>query len=657
MSTTMRILGWKAEGLRCPDHEINCCRDDGQTYRVSLIQMPNGTGKTTTLQLLRAAISGSAAADRWSPSAVKELKKRGSDNSHGSFVLRLLLDRRRVTVIMAFDFEAGKISYKTTRGHGQVNGFDPPHDFRRFMNDNFAKFFVFDGELAQDLLDRDQVQADSVLEALFQISAIRSISAKIQTYWDESTRHVSATEERGLARRQNRLKVLRDRLAYLEGERNRLISAREERASNLERQRQRYDQEIKKEEARAQRIASATARVEKLEAAVREDSLEILETLRDPHAVSSVFAEMLQNFKLGLDRVKLPESAAREFFEELADELECVCGRMIDDDIRAVIRSRANGYLGSDDVSLLNSMKTLIFDAVGPSSDRAEKDLRKTLGELDDVIANAREAQNELESLRLEAEAEPAVRRAKEKIEELEEAITNTDALLERFESKEDTANDSDIWGIEVVARRLKDAEDKLAEITRTIRLKVKRDILVTVIEVAYQRGRDGIARDVCAQANERIAELLPYNQIVIDRVDQCLILSGQEGGSVGENLSVAYAFLATLFNRSEHQLPFVVDSPAGPIDLAVRPKIGELIPKLTGQFIAFTISSERENFVPGLKQASGGDIQFLTVFRKGSEALEGMGRATSNFLESSDGFVVHDEALFNNFQLDSEDA
>ena len=54
MPAVMRILGWKAQGLRCPDHEISCVDSSGNPYPVSLIQMPNGTGKTTTLDLLRA---------------------------------------------------------------------------------------------------------------------------------------------------------------------------------------------------------------------------------------------------------------------------------------------------------------------------------------------------------------------------------------------------------------------------------------------------------------------------------------------------------------------------------------------------------------------------------------------------------------------------
>ena len=69
--------------------------------------------------------------------------------------------------------------------------------------------------------------------------------------------------------------------------------------------------------------------------------------MRNPHSLSSSFAARMITLKDRLDRVKLPESAAREFFEELADEAECICGRPIDDDtIRAHIKGRAARYMG-----------------------------------------------------------------------------------------------------------------------------------------------------------------------------------------------------------------------------------------------------------------------------------------------------------------------
>jgi DNA sulfur modification protein DndD len=656
MPAVMKILGWSARGLRCPDHEIDCCDPHGNPHGIALVQMPNGTGKTTTLDLLRAALSGAGRDWGWERS--KEFQKKGGGGNDGTFEVRLLLNGRRVTIIMSFDFESGRVYYKTTRGPGQVDGFDPPVEFRRFMNQNFVNFFVFDGELAQNLLDKTYTDAEAVVESLFQINSFRVLAHRVDNYWQSRTERVSATEERGLVRRQNRLANLKSRLESLEKEKEALENQRDKAATALQRRQEGYDQEIKKEEARSKQLTKAEANLERLKAKVREHSLDVLDVMRDPHAMSSTFATVMFELKAGLDRVKLPESAAREFFEELAAEPECICGRPIDAQIREVIRSRAGQYLGSDDVSLLNSMKSAIQDAVGQSPKLPEQVLKDKMATLENIVVEERSALNELEQLRVEAErSDPAVKKAREEIEQLQQELSRLDQELDKFNGKDHEQGDDRTFGIEIIRKRIQDAEDKVAEITHTIQLKAKRDILINILNDAHGKARDGITGELCKEANQRILGLMPHNDISIDRIERSLVLHGQEGGSAGETLSVAYAFLATLFHRSDHQLPFVVDSPAGPIDLAVRPKIAALIPRLTDQFIAFTISSERDRFVPPLKKASEKGVQFITVFRKGSPELVDAARSTSSYLETDDGMIVCGESFFNSFQLESEES
>ncbi len=140
----------------------------------------------------------------------------------------------------------------------------------------------------------------------------------------------------------------------------------------------------------------------------------------------------------------------------------------------------------------------------------------------------------------------------------------------------------------------------------------------------------------------------MPDNAIRVEKIDRNLVLQDQDGGSVGETLSVAYAFLATLFNRADHQLPFIVDSPANPIDLRVRSKVAELIPRLTNQFIAFTISSERDGFLTPLEHATVKDgIQYLTLFRKGTDDLAKLASGEASVQESSDGICVTGAKIF----------
>lgn len=651
MTAVMKILGWKSEGLRCPDHEVDCCRDDGNTYAVSLIQMPNGTGKTTTLMLLRAALSGELTEE------VQSFKKRHSDIDYGRFSVTLLLNQRRVTITMFFDFQQNTVKFATTKDAGQVEGFVPPADFKRFLSPEFIKFFVFDGELAQHLLDKGQVQAENVLEVLFQINSLNTVSQEIRSYWDIRTARKGATEDRGLTRSQNKVMALRTRRDSLIDSRTKEQRLLDDIQVKLEEQRKEYETEIAKESNRTNAIDAARVKFNQAVTDVNNAALDLLDQMRDPHALSVVFARELSEFKAGLDRVKLPEGAAREFFEELAEEKLCVCGRPIDSHISAVIRERAQQYLGTDDVSLLNSLKSSIQESLGDSIDSTAMSVSTNIEELANLVTIRQNAQLELDELLNEAAAaDPKVREAAESSKKLESRVSSLKSVLMKYDDLDETKRDEDTYGIPVIRHRLEDAERRASEIAGTLILKDKRDTLTKIVESAYKYARKLITEEIIRETNERIARIMPSNDITIERIDNCLILGGQGGASMGETLSVAYAFLATLFHRAEHQLPFVVDSPAGSIDLEARPRIGELVPGLTGQFIAFTISSERNGFVPRLKSAANHDVLFLTIFRKGGASIRNSPKDGIIYDESDDGVTVKGESFFNEFQVDTED-
>lgn len=642
----MQLLGWKARGLRCPDHEIDCCKPNGQPYKVCLVQMPNGTGKTTTLTLLRAALSGTAA--QWDPERVRNFRKKGSTSSEGSFEVSLLLNGKRTTIVMNFEFESGRVQYKTTRDHGQVNRFNPPTQFRRFMDPNFVNFFIFDGELASNLLDKTHTDAQVVVENLFFIRTLHDLQAKVEEHWEDRARQVSATEQKGLTRRRNTLRRLEEDLENLEEKKRKLESEKSRISDTLEKQKGIYEQEISRIEERNAQLHDAKDEFTRLENETRTKALDILDQMRKPHALSEIFGAMLLQFKNSLDRVKLPESAAREFFEELANEAFCVCGREITDSIREEIRRRAAQYLASDDVSLLNAIKTDIQQVVGLSIVDDANQLKQMLASLEELIRRRDDARALLDELQRDIEqSDPRVMQVKESIDQYKTELEEVEEELAKFSNG--------TYDLEALKKSIEEARKDLAEITQTLEIRKKCDILKAILGEAAKQAQRGIVEAICDEANQRIRQLMPYNNIFISDINRSLVLDGQEGGSVGETLSVAYAFLSTLFDRSEHKLPFVVDSPAGAIDYAVRPRVGELIPHLGEQFIAFTISSERERFVQPLKSAAKGDVQFITLFRKGPAELEQIARQSGSYVETADGILVIGEPFFTQFQLDEE--
>lgn len=664
MPTTMRILGWKAKGLRCPDHEIDCRDEQGRPHGITLIQMPNGTGKTTTLSLLRAALSGNAR--DFNPSEVLEYQKRASDEPNGSFELTLEYNSKLLTIIMEFDFDLGKIFYRSTHGTGQKNDFEPPRELLRFMDKRFVNFYVFDGELAEALLDSDKTHAQQAVETLFQVHLLEDMGFKVENYWERITQDRTAKDVKGYTRRRNKLMAWHRRLKNVKADKIRLEKELSEHRDALEIQKKKYDLEINKETERAnqrkiaeQAVADSTRRVD-------ESSKGILDQMRNPHALSASIANRMLEFKSGLDRVKLPESAAREFFEELSEESECICGRPINDEISIHIRERSRHYLGSDDVSILNDIKSAVTDAVGDSLQQPERELNQSIEILSSQIKQLNSEENARDEIeRAAATADPEVRRAKEFRDDLTKRVSDAESKLERYEGKDvsvdfdhiERVNLHQVYSPETLGKGVKHFEQRVAEAADTLNMLSKKNILKAIIEEAHGFASKAIKEEIRDEANQLIAKLLPHNDIRIESIDGCLRLLGRSRGSVGETLSVGYAFLSTLFHRSKyHELPFVVDSPANPIDFDVRDTIGELVPKLSGQFIAFMISSERERFLPGIERVAESEIQYITMFRKGVSHLETSAASVSTCEQTVDGFRVTSRDFFNEFQLDKEE-
>ena len=661
MTVSISILGWKAKGLRCPDHEIACTDTSGNHFPVSLIQMPNGTGKTTTLDLLRAAISGSAPGfaqgSEWNADTVREFQKRKSSTDKGYFEVRLSLNKSKVTILMDFDFDEGSVSYHTTINDGKDKGFNPPPEFLRFMNGDFVDFFIFDGELAENLLDKGHSDAKRVVEKLFRINLLRTMISKIEKYWTDVSEAAGAKGKTALTRRNNQLKDINRQLLKCKDEKQELTQMKDKLTDERDKKQAHYNKELKKGDLHTKNLRDAEREHSESKLEVQRSAEITLELMRNPHAIHASISESMVELKDGLDRVKLPESAAREFFEDIAQEKECICGRPIDKEVAAVIRERSASYLGNDDVVLLNSMKTTIKDEIGSSVDQKSKELDFQLKQLEDHMGVERKANDNLAELVANVEtSNPRAHEVRNEIEKLNTEIVKVEGKLECYECSDVGGDIRKIYGIEVLNEMKEEAESSVARMTETLAVKKKRNVLVGILEVAHTKAREAIISEIKNSANERIAELMPNNNIKIKEIRENLILEGQEGGSVGETLSVAYAFLATMFNGSDYELPFVVDSPAGAIDFDIRQKIGELIPNLTNQFIAFTISSERAKFVDSLKEASSGKLQFITLFDNKVIEMKSLAKELGKFDETSDGIMVAGEAFFMAFQLKAEE-
>lgn len=654
MTANIELLGWKVSGLRCPDHEVNLCKPNSSIpFAISLIQMPNGTGKTTTLNLLRATLSG--AAENWVEKEILELRRGKDGNPKGLFIVDLKVDGDKLTFELTINFETPSVSYRTTFGSGVKTGYFPPRSISTFLTQQFVELFVFDGELAVNLTDSRKTRAREAIDALFQLSIFEGISKLLELNWQN---HVSRAGHKGkkvLAHRKNRLTRLLGRLERLKQEKSLLKKKLARQESELQKRTDAYNNAIAKDKNIGTKLEGVKKRLEKAQDELEKHAGTMILDMRYPSRLSSDFGSELQQLKIKLDKLKLPSTTSREFFIELAEANECICGRPIDDIVKEAIIDRASKYLGSDEVGILNAIKKDIGDHCGKDPDQHYKHHQSEVAKLGALLKNRDGIATEERALieqRL-AQGDSELDKKKTEKDAAENELRKTSLRLDELERSADETDDDETDCIKSLTKIVEDAREQLAEATSTVQLKNQTEILVAILSDALAKSRKALRMQIKDETNDRIRELLSSDPVLLGDIGDSLNLSGQQGASVGQTLSVAYAFLATMFSRGNYSLPFVVDSPAGPLDLKVRPQVAKLIPRLTKQFVAFTISSERQKFVDPLADAAHGNVQYLTLFRE-TAATRGI-IVPAGADRTGNGVLVDGRDFFDQFDLDEE--
>jgi DNA sulfur modification protein DndD len=621
----IELIGWQARGLRCPDTKIDLCQD-GQPAQISLIQMPNGTGKTTTLTMLRAAMNSEAT--HWSAEKIRQYRRPGEDTIEGNFVLDLRVDEKPLTFEMKFDFVEGAVAYTTSwPGYGGIRkGWDPPSAVRRFLDDRFVKLFVFDGEFAENLLKPNESEASQAIDALFQLYLLEDVRNLAQESWDAESRKSPTRSESGLTKIKAQVEALENRVRKIEAVAE---DARKDigvYSIDIEQLKQRIhthtgSQVQLRDEFEAKREEEQNART-----ASKDASIEVMRLVRQPHQLHPAFAASLSELKHQLDRLKLPASSSSQFFEELLEEPQCICGRPLDETHREILKNRAKLYLAEETSGVLNGLKQDI-DQYVVNAPEAEVSLLASVRDLGQAVRVHALASQEVRMLhqRLIDQGDTQLKTWEEELLKSENDLKERQLLLKDIEREALHSDDEKTVCLKSLKRQLQAAREKYALITGTVDLHKRTEVLRQIVDRALELSRTNLRSVLTEECNSRLKDVLSRDPIEIERIDSSLKLKNRDGASVGQTLSVGYVFLTTLLSRGQHQFPLVVDSPANPLSMEVRRELARLIPHLCKQFIAFTISSERAAFTEPLAHAASGAVKHITLFRRtpGTQSLE----------------------------------
>lgn len=356
----MSILEIEYKNIRkITDLKLSFVDAAGNIVKNNFIMMANGTGKTTTMKLLKGILDGKAAG--WNTSDVKSFAPTTRVADAGEFSITVEFNERQYKYFLSLDYRTGSatINTTTTKNGGYEKGRHLPDSLKDIFTTEFVSRFVFDGEQAKKTLDNSSNEAEETIKYLYRLDKLDNIISSNQKILTEIQEAEGAKGSKGSL---SNLKTRRDSVC-------KTIGTLKEKAKKLKDDIEKY--RIEQESKIAHRDA-LDKNYEELNSekqdiikeqqhnkdAVDAKISEILNLMKSPYLISPRFNERMYELASSMTKLKLPKTISRDFFVELSDADTCICGREIKDRERRFILSNAEKYLGSDQQSVLNAVKS-----------------------------------------------------------------------------------------------------------------------------------------------------------------------------------------------------------------------------------------------------------------------------------------------------------
>ena len=607
----MSILELEYKNIRkISSLQISFRNDTGGVIKNNFVMMANGTGKTTTMTLIKGLLDGSA--KNWPVDYVKSFAPTTTTGDKGEFSITVKFDEKQYKYFLSLDYVNGIAKIETQAPpKGRETGLLLPTAIKGIFTPEFVSRFVFDGEQAKKSMDRTSNEADETIRYLYRLDELDEILAMNMNILTEiQNAEGGSTGTRGsLSNLRSRQKKVRDHIASLEKKQKQLngdIARFSQGKIEKEKQRQELD---KNYEALNKEKNEVIAEQEKNRGNVDVKITEIVSLVKTPYLVSEGLCNRMYEFGDAMKKLKLPKSSSKDFFTELAYAEKCVCDRCIGEKERDAILKNAERYLGSDHQAVLNNIKSVLM---GSTYDERLVAAFEELGKLQEqkTRLNARFA--DVEDKLIKAGG-PQVEQLQSEIEVLIGQISSAQTQLKIIESKdEDDETLTEENNLHKARRADAEYEVKIASTTKTNAALRKKNVVQDLVNEIKTQATAALKEEIIKKANDKISRVIKDDYIEIESIDGYIKLKDREGASDGQTLSIGYCFLGTLFEEAELEFPFVIDSPTGKMDFDKRQAVADIIPVVFNQMIAFVQSAEVKCFADRFYKNT--DTQYLTI-------------------------------------------
>lgn len=587
----------------------------------NFIMMANGTGKTTTMSLIKGLFDGTA--NNWDSSTVKTYAPTTVSSNNGEFSIKVKFDEKIYQYFIVLDYAAGTARIETAAmPKGRENGRILPESIKTIFTEEFVKRFVFDGEQAEKSMDSKFDEAEQTIKYLYRLDKLDDILSANQKILSE----IQNTEGGGRNGSESALSNLRTRRDKIEH----IIKVLEFKASDYKKRIEKYEAEKadkisqrneidKKYKDLNEEKNNINTEIKNNKKDISAQIAEIMRLTKSPYLISESLCNRMRELGLSMTKLKLPKNTSKDFFTELAHSEKCVCDRCIGEKEKEAILRNAERYLGSNQQSVLNTIKSSISSCEYDSSLNYAFEKLSELQE-QSTILNNRFKDNE-EKL-IKAGGDKAADLQSE-IDKLIGEIAACKKSLNVIEAKNDPYETlTEDNNLPLAKEALEELEKKIASATNTNRALRRKEIVEELVNQIKQETTKSLKAEIVRKTNEKLKSVITDDKIEIESIDKYIKLKDRAGASEGQTLGIAYCFLGTLFEDAELQFPFIIDSPTGKMDFAKRQAVADIIPNVFNQMIAFVQSAEVERFAD--RFYGNPDSQYITIIASpDDEAVE----------------------------------
>ncbi len=604
----VKILGWDTKGLRLPDWKINL--DDNGGKKTSLIMMPSGMGKTTTLSLLRYSFCDYSKIIE--KKDILALQRPKSKITKGEFNLNIKINNAKYRIKTIFDFSNKTLSYKTTDPEsGQKDGLNLPEEIKKYLDQEYIEKTFFDLEVVQKLFE--STSAIDSINKLYKLYYFNQIGNNLDTYL------IKKQDESGSGKIDKKdlieLKHTRDKLLKKEKQLRNEYEINNKKFENLKINKSKYSKIINDIENSKKSIKDKIDQARENISLAKNDLKDSFDNfyteLKNPMLINKDFKKKLINFESNLNSLKIPESVGKAFFDDLIKSNQCLCGHAMTNKMKDKIIKNKESILSEDTWLILSVLKSKIKEDSG----KEILDLSKSLS----LIAKSKRNLNIEERKADEIVGGIDDKKYQDNVKKLNETNDQLNDLNKFFQkyleapSKQDTLEDN---SINKIGNLLKITMDKINEATETGNISDKIKLIKDIFKDTENKSLNFITNDLVEKINKEIPRVMPFEKIFVKDIKDKIVLDGRDSASAGQLARIGYLFLITLLARPNFNFPFIVDSPVTGMDEISRSEIATTIAtQLNNQYIGFVLPLERDYFADVLEENTKNKVNLLVAF------------------------------------------